>query len=204
MPTDPTPNPIDYARPGTVRRRRSQPRFLWQFVSVMLLLVLGVLMLLPQLGRAREPANRIKCQSNLRQIGQALQMYANDNGGKLPDDFPTLPANEDLSPAVFVCPSTSEVPATGPTTQAVVQAMKQPGTVSYLYLGKGLTSGDLIPDVVLAYEPMSNHDGAGMNVLFGDGHVEWIEGAIAKKLLNQFSSGKRPVKFASPTSEPGK
>jgi hypothetical protein len=34
---------------------------------------------LPTLGKAREAANRTKCLSNLRQIGIALQMYANNN-----------------------------------------------------------------------------------------------------------------------------
>src|SRR5690606_11346984 len=40
--------------------------------------------LLPSLNRARETANRVKCASNLRQIGLALQMYSNDNNGNYP------------------------------------------------------------------------------------------------------------------------
>jgi prepilin-type processing-associated H-X9-DG protein len=34
--------------------------------------------------RSRETANRVKCASNLRQIGQAMLLYANDNGGHYP------------------------------------------------------------------------------------------------------------------------
>jgi prepilin-type processing-associated H-X9-DG protein len=34
--------------------------------------------------RAREQANRVKCASNLRQIGQGIQMYANENKGNFP------------------------------------------------------------------------------------------------------------------------
>ena len=34
--------------------------------------------------RAREQANRIKCASNLKQIGLAIQIYANDNKGAFP------------------------------------------------------------------------------------------------------------------------
>src|SRR3954467_1270579 len=34
--------------------------------------------LLPSLNRAREMANRVKCASNLRQVGMGVVMYAND------------------------------------------------------------------------------------------------------------------------------
>src|SRR2546421_6478960 len=39
---------------------------------------------LGQLQRAVETANRVKCASNLRQIGQALLLYSNENKGAFP------------------------------------------------------------------------------------------------------------------------
>src|SRR5215213_4341661 len=57
-----------------------------------------VSIMLPSLNRAREQANRVKCASNLRQIGQGVMMYANNHGGQCPDTFEQLLVDQDLSP----------------------------------------------------------------------------------------------------------
>lgn len=60
------------------------------FTLVELLTVIAVLgllafLLVPTIQTARMKANQAACASNLRQIGSALLLYANDNGGSLPD-----------------------------------------------------------------------------------------------------------------------
>jgi prepilin-type N-terminal cleavage/methylation domain-containing protein/prepilin-type processing-associated H-X9-DG protein len=48
--------------------------------------IIGVLagLLLPALSRARERSKRISCMNNLKQIGVAITLYADDNDGTLP------------------------------------------------------------------------------------------------------------------------
>lgn len=60
------------------------------FTLVELLIVIGIIavlvaILLPVMGRVRKQALVVQCQSNLRQIGNALLMYSYDNKDRYPD-----------------------------------------------------------------------------------------------------------------------
>ncbi len=141
--------------------------------------------LLPSLNRARETANRVKCASNLKQIGLAGLLYSNENRGKHAPTLGELLRTQDITIDVFSCPSSGdEVPAEVRAGDMDAKVAWVNEHSSYVYTGDGKNNAMPAEDV-LCYERMHNHDGDGINILFGDGHVEFFVRAGAEQLLRE-------------------
>jgi prepilin-type processing-associated H-X9-DG protein len=172
-------NPLDY---GTPAQGGSFVRFLAWAVGIVVIGGMLISVMLPSLCRSRETANRVKCASNLKQIGLAISLYAKDHGGQYPNLLAVLPSDQDITAEVMTCPSSNdEKPAATDMAEIVAELTaaetKAPGhkhCLSYVYIGKALTEKSVAETTIVAYEPLENHDGDGTNVLFGDGHVEFI------------------------------
>jgi hypothetical protein len=157
------------------------------------MLVLGIAasIVVPQTGRAREPANRVKCQANLKTIGLGIKLYV-EQYGKYPADLGEVMVTQDVSAWAFVCPSApGATEAQGATKQEMLADFAKPGRCSYVYLGAGFSSSTP-SNAVLAYEDPANHDGNGANLLYKDLHAEWRTGPDLQTVIQELRAGKNP------------
>lgn len=141
---------------------------------LIVLLVVGVLVigllvsiLLPSLSRARELSKRTVCAANLRGIGQAMYIYAqSEPDGAFPDDIQKVLSSGFTTPKQFVCPSSLG------------------GIQSYYYVPGQTTNS--APNGVLLFEDPANHNGEGGNVLYQDGHVQFIKGQQFQSIVDTY------------------
>jgi hypothetical protein len=191
----------------------------WKRLIVLLVLLLIALpvLLLPPLGLPREAGQRLKCASQLRQLGLALQMYANDNAGQYRDRMESVVLDDPGMSQVFFCPNVAEIDAPaliGGTPNQVAQQLAS-ARISYVYVGKGHTFRNSWGDV-LAYELPGHHPGPskykvtrpedsvkGGHVLFGEGTVAFVPEPALKTLIQELNAGQNPPPAAAPYAGSG-
>jgi prepilin-type processing-associated H-X9-DG protein len=155
--------------------------------------------MLPSLNRARETANRVKCASNMRQIGQGIILYANENKGNFPPDQGTIFLTQDIHHSRFICPSSGHEPNIAPSPRPntpeyekwrkdVAEAINK--NSDYVYPGKGMNF-NVGAETIILYEKPDAHGGQGMNILYGDGHVEFMFMRDAQRLIEAQKAGRK-------------
>lgn len=145
-------------------------------VSSISILTLPVILLSlgPAINNAHAEAERVVCQSHMRQIGLALLMYAVDNDGQFPHDLQTLTQPYNLPTDVLHCPSVRGPEAIDRVTDYLYVRPTQP----MIHIAEPART-------IVLYERLSAHRGQGINILYVDCHVEFAPAADARALLQQ-------------------
>ena len=119
--------------------------------------------LLPALSKARESAMQLKSATQCRGIGQAMILYAQNNGDRYPTDIQQL-IDEGLIPAEMTVSPFGEPWEGGP------------GLVMRTQFPEGGGSMTFDSEEILVVDRVMYQQGSdGVNVCFGDNHVELLD-----------------------------
>ena len=150
-------------------------------ISLLLSGVYFFMLLVPvSTGAPRERARRTACMSNLKQIGLGLRMYSSDHNELFPASLAELaPYVGSNSVSLFLCPSAGHRSG----------AMHDVDSWTDYTCVPGLSETNA-PDTVIAMCSPDHHHGDGANVLFVDGHVEWMPADWFTSATNAFTRAK--------------
>ena len=116
---DKKPDLFVWMKPCDSLKRRPSQRAFTLIELLVVIAIIGILagLLLPALASAKANSQRVRCASNLKQLGLATLMYAHDQQGQIQIDAPLdagitwasiLSTNQNLTAfEVFLCPTYS-------------------------------------------------------------------------------------------------
>src|SRR5687767_13179884 len=190
-----------------MNKLRSPNRSILAFTLIELLVVIAIIailagMLLPALGAAKAKGESIKCLNNLRQLGQAANLYASDfNGGFPPradaNRWPTQMKRYYVALQILQCPTELKQRARGTPRTNAQNVLPDNAVRAYImngfndYFLKGTAAMDLAvingkqvieanikqPTLTILFgEKKTGSDNYYMDLLEGVGnHVDQIE-----------------------------
>lgn len=143
---------------------------------------------LPSLSRARDSAKRVVSQSNLKSIGLACMIWASDNQDAMPTSLEKLVESGNIIPQQLVSPREDDYDGMIERNERMLTAGGTPDwkkikfETSYVLL-EGPPISKRKPGTAIGYERVM--DGTGSNVLFADGHVEWLQPDAFKRAIRE-------------------
>jgi prepilin-type processing-associated H-X9-DG protein len=151
--------------------------------------------MLPAMLHAKSRAKQVASANNLRQLGQACMAYAADNKDRLPASLSQLGAEGLIDTSWLISPISGKRP---PRFDKKTKQLT--GPVDYIlvnYSPKTTTNIASPARAILAYERPGNYQNRGTEVLFVDGHVEWVPMGQLGGLLNK----SRPANKSNPAGK---
>ena len=129
--------------------RRGWNGVLTLLATILIIAVLGA-MLLPALSAAKKKAQKISSVNNMKQIGLAIRMFANDHNDRMPASFEEM-KNELSTDKITYDPDSGQ---------------------RYIYIGANYSQNQVSPESVIAY---SVPNGMGYSVVgMADGSVQCV------------------------------
>ena len=186
----------------TISQRSVQRPIHAGFTLIELLVVIGIIgilagLLLPALHRAKERAHAVSCTNNLKQMGVALMMYADDNKVYPPgrqagvtqwdlclgsyDGGNSNPLTPEARTRLFICPS-----ATGKNNGVVLNYSANPNVCKELIAGVNLVPASTLKrtseTIVVADTIQYAGDGSSHAIFWGvqgsrGSFIYWNDGA---------------------------
>lgn len=147
------------------------PVVLIPFIAIMLAI------LMPALGRTKLIARQLVCATNMKGLGNAMNVYAFDYEDKYPTGSrwcDLLVEHADVSPQSFICRGAAD---DGPGHYAMNENVERLGADAPPGMVLLFETDEPVWNLVGGSELLSteNHRGKGCNVLFMDGHVEFVK-----------------------------
>ncbi len=191
-------------RKGFTPARFKQGFTLMELLVVMAIMAALAALLLPALGRAREKGRRTICIANLKQIGMAIHMYAEDYYERFPGNGVEDTGSSEMGflfPRYINASPVWDCPGDKKSSFATISNHLLSNS-SYAYDDEHLESEDLDIKLALAADrgvsktliKKSNHSIEGVNVLYVDGAARWVPADDAGNIRTSDVSNKEDLK----------